>query len=72
MVWYYDRVLAVDPENIDAWNNKGVVLSQPRRYEETIACYNKVLEIYPHHAEALNNNGNLLYLLGRLRIGKVL
>jgi tetratricopeptide (TPR) repeat protein len=47
---YYDRVLAIDPNYVDALNNK-----------EAIEYYNRVLAMEPDNVNALYNKGNTLY-----------
>ena len=61
----YDRVLEIDPNYANAWNNKGLALDNLRRYNEAIACYDRALEIDPNHATTWSNKGNTLHSLGR-------
>ena len=42
---YYDMILVINPNLIDAWYSKGYALKELRRYEDAIECYNKALEI---------------------------
>ena len=37
----------MDPEFVDAWNNKGTALYILKKYKEALTCYNKVIEISP-------------------------
>ena len=46
-VEYYTKVLEIDPENFDAWFNKGLALVDLGRYSEAIECFDKALEIEP-------------------------
>jgi tetratricopeptide (TPR) repeat protein len=62
---YYDKVLALEPGNTDAWNNKGVCLRKMGKLEEALACYEKAAESDKHNASAWSNIGNCLYTLGR-------
>ena len=41
----YTKGLELDPKNADAWNNRGVALTELERYEEAIRCFDKALEI---------------------------
>jgi tetratricopeptide (TPR) repeat protein len=61
---YYDKVLAIEPEYVDATYNKGLALYNLGRYEEAIASYDRVLTIEPNNVEALNNKAAVLYSLG--------
>ena len=61
----YDRALEINPNFVEAWNNKGNVLDELGRYEEAIECYDKALEINPNYAEAWNNKGVTLSMLRR-------
>jgi tetratricopeptide (TPR) repeat protein len=47
---YYDKVLAIEPGNMDALNNKGNALDNLGRYEEAIKYYDKAIEINPNLA----------------------
>jgi len=49
---YYDKALTIDPKYADAWYNKGVALSDLKRYDEEIECYDKTLTINPKYANA--------------------
>jgi hypothetical protein len=43
----YDKVLALDPEDTDAWYYKGNSLMALGRYEEAVLCYDQVLALDP-------------------------
>jgi tetratricopeptide (TPR) repeat protein len=43
------------------WFQKGLSLSQERRYEEAIEAFSKALEVRPDHADAFNNRGAVWY-----------
>jgi len=58
------KALEIDPNYTDAWNNRGLVLYNLRRYKEDIEYYDKALEIIPKHANALANRDSALKLLG--------
>jgi tetratricopeptide (TPR) repeat protein len=53
--------LSIDPDNVQAFINKGRSLSQLHRIEEAISNYNKALIIEPQNADALINKGLSLY-----------
>jgi tetratricopeptide (TPR) repeat protein len=51
--------------NAEAWNNRGVSLSNLGRYEEAIASYDRAVEIEPDNYAAWRNQGISLHELGR-------
>ena len=57
--------MSIDPDNVQAFINKGRSLSQLHRIEEAISNYNKALIIEPQNADALINKGLSLYNLGK-------
>ena len=62
---YYDKVLALEPGNTDAWNNKGVCLRKLGKLEQALACYDRATENDRRNASAWSNRGNCFYMLGR-------
>lgn len=61
----YDRVLTLEPQNTNAWNNKGVCLKKQGKTQEALRCYEKAIECDRHNASAWNNKGGLLAATGR-------
>jgi Flp pilus assembly protein TadD len=49
---YFEQALALDQNNADLWNNKGVALRSLGRYQEAMECFNKSLEIEPRDKQA--------------------
>ena len=35
LIQYYDKVLAIDPSNVNALNNKAIVLKNLQKYDES-------------------------------------
>jgi tetratricopeptide (TPR) repeat protein len=64
IIWY-DKAIQIDANNVDAWNNKGVVLDNLGKYTEAIECYDKAIEIDPNDALAWYNKGITLDNLGK-------
>ncbi len=62
----FDRVLGMNPEISEAWNNRGVALFRLGRAEEAIESYNRALAIEPQNLDALRNKGFVLRSQGRL------
>jgi tetratricopeptide (TPR) repeat protein len=62
----FDKVLDMNPEISEAWNNRGVALFRLGRAEEAIESYNRALAIEPQNLDALRNKGFVLRSQGRL------
>ena len=62
----FDRVIAMNSQIPEAWNNKGVALFQMGQTEESIKCYETSLSIDPDNLEAMRNMGFALRCLGRM------
>jgi tetratricopeptide (TPR) repeat protein len=62
---YYDRALAIDPNNVDIVNNKGGALGNLGRYEEAMEYIDGALAIDPNNVDIVNNKGAALFYLGR-------
>jgi tetratricopeptide (TPR) repeat protein len=62
-IFYFDRVLIVEPEHLNALIYKGNALGKLGKYEEAISIYNKVLAIKPDHSTCLLNKGLALHYL---------
>ncbi len=63
---YCDRALAIDPDHVEAWCNRGNALQLIGRIDAAIACYDRTLALQPDHAGALANRGHALLGLERL------
>ena len=63
---FFDKVLEIDPNHVDALNNKGNALAELGELEKSISFFDKVLEIEPNHVGALNNKGSVIAELGEL------
>jgi len=64
-VSWFDKALAVDPENPNTWVNKAVAVGTLGRIEEELRCYEKALAIAPDCVEAWYNKGLAMTHLGR-------
>jgi predicted O-linked N-acetylglucosamine transferase (SPINDLY family) len=62
---FYDRALALKPDDILALTNRGAALNALGRQQEALACYDRVLAIHPDYANAHYNRGNALLGLKR-------
>jgi len=54
---YFDQVLEIDPNNIEALISKGLSLSQLNKESRAIKIFDKALEIDPNNIEALIGKG---------------
>jgi tetratricopeptide (TPR) repeat protein len=52
--------LSIDPNYVDAWNQKGLSLDALGKYKEAIECFNKVLSIDPNNDIAIKNKTHAL------------
>ena len=59
----YREILEIEPTQLDANNNLGVLLQSSNRLEEAEKSYKKAIELKPDYAEAHYNLGNTLYNL---------
>ena len=50
----FDKSLAINPNNTDALNGKGVALAKLNNFDEAIASFDKALAIKPNNTDALN------------------
>ena len=63
-IQYYDKALAIDPNDVDALYNKGNALDSLGNHTQAISYYDKVLDIDPNDVDALYNKGVALAHLG--------
>src|SRR5947209_11524038 len=62
-IFYFDKVLSVEPEHVNAQAHKGNALGKLGKYNDAVMCYDKVLKINPNHQIALINKGLALHYL---------
>jgi Flp pilus assembly protein TadD len=60
-----DRALTLDPNNADAYNAKGVVLTRQRKYGEAVQLYQKAVQLDPKNAGYHINLAISYHLQGR-------
>ena len=61
---YYQRVLKLDPGNLDVMTDLGTALFYSGKSDEALAQYNHSLQINPRHVQALHNLV-IVYLQGK-------
>jgi tetratricopeptide (TPR) repeat protein len=61
----YEKKLQDNPDDYEAWNNRGIALGYLGRHEEALASYNKAIQINPNKSEVWHTQGWELVNLGR-------
>jgi tetratricopeptide (TPR) repeat protein len=62
----FDKIIAIDPQNADAWEKKGDILCRNfNNYEEAIKCFNKVIELIPNETFGWADKAEALFRLER-------
>ena len=61
----YDQALALRPDFMEAWSNRGAVLKGMRRHKEALDSFDRALALQPEHVGVLNNRAGVLQELGR-------
>ena len=61
----YDRIVAMDRSNWEAFNNRGVALDSLERYDEALKSYDAALALKPGDDNVLHNRGATLICLQR-------
>ncbi len=56
-IYYFNKATEIDPQNANAWYNKGFALHYLGKYEEAIAAYDNAIEIDPQYTDALYIKG---------------
>ena len=62
----YQKVLRLNPNNTDAYNNIGIIFYNQGEFEKSIESYQKALVIEPNFADAHYNLGNSFRKTGNL------
>ena len=60
----YEEIIRQDPEDVDAWMNRGEVLALLGRPDDAVASYERVLALDPKHRGARAELANLLFEQG--------
>ena len=64
-IYYFDKVLDVEPNHVKALANKGNALGKLGKYDQAIICYDLILKDKPEHVTSLLKKGLALHYLGR-------
>ncbi len=62
-IFYFDKILDVNPNHVNALAHKGNSLGKIGKYEQAIVCYNMVLKIKTYDEICLLNKGLSLHYL---------
>lgn len=69
---YCDLALRLDPDYVDAWYDKAILLCMLSRWDEGAECYGEVVRIQPADVEALTARGQCLgFMLQRASEGAI-
>ena len=60
----YQKVIEIDPNYIEAYNNLGIIYQEMGDLESALKTYRRAIEINPKYEKGLNNIGILLHLKG--------
>jgi tetratricopeptide (TPR) repeat protein len=60
-----DAAIALNPDFVEAWNNRGNLLRELRRYPEALASLDRVVALRPGYRDAHGNRGNVLVAMKR-------
>ena len=52
-----DEVIQLDPENSNAWSNRGAAKANLERFEDAINDYDEAIRLDPENSDAWNNRG---------------
>jgi tetratricopeptide (TPR) repeat protein len=54
-IWCYERVVAINPTDVQAYFNMGILYHDFGNYNEAIRCYKEILNIDPNNAKVRDN-----------------
>ncbi len=60
----YLKAIKLNPQNLEAYNNLGMLYSSQKIYDEAIKCHEKALKINPEIPEVHNNLGTVYFDVG--------
>jgi tetratricopeptide (TPR) repeat protein len=60
---YINRSLELNPDNVYAYNGRGVVYKNLKDYDHAFSDYNQAIELDSDYANVYNNRGNVYYIL---------
>jgi tetratricopeptide (TPR) repeat protein len=54
----YNQAIKLNPENADAFINRGNTYTKLKQFEKAIQDYNQAIKLNPKHPDAFINRGN--------------
>ena len=61
----YDEAITIDPQNADAWSDKGAALAILSKYNGALEAFDKAIKINSRKTNAWYNKGLVLQALNR-------
>jgi tetratricopeptide (TPR) repeat protein len=61
----YDKAIKLNPDDAEAYNNRGAAYADLNQYEQAIEDYDKAIKLNPDDAEAYGNRGIAYSKIGR-------
>ena len=61
----FDAALRIDPQYVDAHNNRGFALSRAKKYDEAVASFTRAIELNDKYVNAWNNRAQAYALAGQ-------
>jgi tetratricopeptide (TPR) repeat protein len=58
---YYQKVIAIDPNHVKAYNNMGITYINLGNYDKAMRCHQQTLDIDRNYAAAYSNIGGVYY-----------
>lgn len=68
-IYYYDRILEINPREVPAYNGKGMTYFAFGENEEAINNLKKAIEIDPKHLHSITELGKIYRLEGKFELG---
>jgi Flp pilus assembly protein TadD len=60
---YWDKAIAADPRQAEAYNNRGLAYYNLKQHQQAIEDFSQAIRMNPEYAQAFNNRGNAYYAL---------
>ncbi|MCG6880040.1 MAG: tetratricopeptide repeat protein [Deltaproteobacteria bacterium] len=54
-IFYYSEAIKINPEFVQAYNNRGIAYVWKKKYDLAIADFSKAIELDPEYGKAYNN-----------------
>ncbi|SMC62357.1 tetratricopeptide repeat protein, partial [Sporomusa malonica] len=64
-IFAYSKAISLNPQYVEAYNNRGIAYHNKGQYDLAIADYNSAIQLNPQSAEVYNGRGNTYQLRGQ-------